>query len=202
MIELKNIKKSFLTGEYILDDLSLKIDEGDLIRITGENGCGKSTLLKIACGLMKPDSGEVIYKHYQDEIGAIIENPKFIENDTLLYNLKFLYNLKNTFNEEKVAQLCQQFHLDLYNQTSMKKYSVGMRQKAGFIQATMENQKIIYLDEPTRGMDNKSVEQFYVMIHELHQEKKTIIICSHEKLEGITFTKEYVMENGRLHQKI
>lgn len=202
MIELKNIKKSFLSGEFILDDLSLNINEGELIRISGENGCGKSTLLKIACGLMKADSGEIIYNNYKDEIGAMIENPTFIENETLLYNLKFLYNLKNKFDEEKVSKLCHQFHLNLYSQTSMKKYSVGMRQKAGFIQAIMEDQKIIYLDEPTRGMDAKSVEQFYSMINRLHKENKTIIICSHEKLEGIHFTKEYIMENGQLHQKI
>lgn len=202
ILEFKNIKKSFSLKKYVLNDLSLKIDEGELIRISGENGCGKSTLLKIACGLMKPDSGTMTYHKYRDEIGAMIENPQFIENDTLLYNLKFLYNLKKTFDEEKVLNLCEQFYLDLYNKTSMKKYSVGMRQKVGFIQAIMEDQKIIYLDEPTRGMDTKSVEQFYSIIAKLHQEKKTIIICSHEKLENIHFTTEYTMEHGQLYRKI
>jgi len=102
MIELKNIKKSFNSGYPILDDISMIIEEGDLIRITGSNGCGKSTLLKIMCGLIKPDFCVITYKKYQNEIGAIIENPTFIENDTILYNLRFLYNLKNKFNEERV----------------------------------------------------------------------------------------------------
>ena len=202
MIELKNIKKSFNSGYPILDDISMIIEEGDLIRITGSNGCGKSTLLKIMCGLIKPDFGVITYEKYQNEIGAIIENPTFIENDTILYNLRFLYNLKNKFNEERVKSLCQQFDLDLYNKTVMKKYSVGMRQKVGFIQAIMEDQKIIYLDEPTRGMDEKSVNQFYNMISQLHSENKTIIICTHEKLEGIHFQKEYEIKNGTIFKKI
>ena len=202
MIELKNIKKSFNSGYPILDDISMIIEEGDLIRITGSNGCGKSKLLKIMCGLIKPDFGVITYEKYQNEIGAIIENPTFIENDTILYNLRFLYNLKNKFNEERVKSLCQQFDLDLYNKTVMKKYSVGMRQKVGFIQAIMEDQKIIYLDEPTRGMDEKSVNQFYNMISQLHSENKTIIICTHEKLEGIHFQKEYEIKNGSIFKKI
>lgn len=202
MIEVKNIRKSFDSRSLVLDDISMKIEEGDLIRITGTNGCGKSTLLKIMCGLIKPDSGNIIYKKYQNEIGAIIENPTFIENDTIFYNLKFLYNLKNNFNEEKVKSLCQQFDLDLYSKTVMKKYSVGMRQKVGFIQAIMEDQKIIYLDEPTRGMDEKSVNQFYNMITQLHSENKTIIICTHEKLDGIHFQKEFEIKNGKIFEKI
>lgn len=202
MIEVKNLKKSFGSGVTVLDDVSMKIEEGDLIRITGTNGCGKSTLLKIMCGLIKADSGSVIYEKYENEIGALIENPTFIENDTIVYNLKFLYNLKNNFNEEKVKSLCQKFDLDLYNKTVIKKYSVGMRQKVGFIQAIMEDQKIIYLDEPTRGMDEKSVNQFYDMITQLHLENKTIIICTHEKLEGIDFKKELEIKNGTICEKI
>ncbi|MCD7892877.1 MAG: ABC transporter ATP-binding protein [Erysipelotrichaceae bacterium] len=201
MIEFKNISKSFKGGMVVLKDISFTVDEGDIIRITGPNGCGKSTLLKIACGLMKPDCGTVIYDKYQNEIGAVIENPCFIEDENLLYNLKFLYNLKNSFYLESVLELCHQLNLDLYNKMPMKKYSIGMRQKAGFIQSIMENQKIIYLDEPTRGMDEESVIQFYNMISSLHDEGKTIIICSHEKLDGIKFNKEYVFNDGILFEK-
>ena len=202
MIELKNIKKTFNKNQVVLNNVSIVINEGELIRITGSNGCGKSTLLKIMCGLLKPDIGTVIYEKYKDEVGAIIENPTFIENETILYNLKFLYNLKNKFDVDKVKRLCEKFDLDLYNKTVMKKYSVGMRQKAGFIQAIMEDQKVIYLDEPTRGMDEKSVELFYQMIKELHSQNKTIIICTHEKLEGILFQKEYVIEYGTIVEKV
>lgn len=195
MIAFQNINKTFKT-KTILKDISFTINEGQIIKITGSNGCGKSTLLKIACGLIKPTSGQVIYDKYQNHIGALTENPSFIEDDNIYNNLKYLYNLKNTFDENKVATLCQQMHLDLYEKLPMKEYSIGMRQKVAFIQAVMEDQKIIYLDEPTRGMDEESVQQFYQMIEQLHNENKTIIICTHEKLESITFDKEYQIDNG------
>ena len=201
MIAFENISISFKNIQ-ILNNANLNIKEGEIIRISGKNGCGKSTLLKIAVGLLKPDSGKVIYEKYGDEIGALIENPSFIENETALYNLKFLYNLKNKFDLDNVKQTMCEFSLDPLSKIPVKKYSVGMRQKLGIIQAIMENQKIIFLDEPTRGLDDESVEHFYQVIHKLHKEKKTIIICSHEKLEGIVFDKEYFIENAKIITKV
>jgi ABC-2 type transport system ATP-binding protein len=201
MIEFKSISKSF-NGNMILKDVNLKIDEGEMIRISGINGCGKSTLLKIAVGLLNPDNGQIDYKKYRNEIGALIENPAFIENETALYNLKFLYNLKNHFDENKVYNLMTDFLLDPKSNIPVKKYSVGMRQKLGIIQAIMEDQKVIYLDEPTRGLDEESIGGFYSIINKLHQQNKTIIICSHEKLEGLLFDKEYVLKNGKIVEKV
>jgi len=201
MINFEHIKKSF-KGQCILKDISFSIQEGEIIRISGSNGCGKSTLLKIAVGLLKADDGNVFYEKYKDEIGALIENPSFIENESAIYNLKFLYNLKNKFDLEKVKAIMEDFLLDPLSTIPVKKYSVGMRQKLGIIQAIMEDQKIIFLDEPTRGLDDSSVDYFYKLITKLHDQNKTIVICSHEKLEGIDFDKEYFIDNGTIIEKI
>lgn len=202
MITFKHISKTFKSS-IILKDIDFSIHDGEIIRISGANGCGKSTLLKIATGLLKPSSGEVNYSQYANEIGAFIENPSFIENETAIYNLKFLYNLKNKFNEAVVFKLLTDFKLDPYSKIPVKKYSVGMRQKLGIIQSIMEDQKIIYLDEPTRGLDEESVELFFKLINTLNKvENKTIIICSHEPLEKINFDKEYVITDGNLNEKI
>lgn len=202
MIEFKNVKKSFNKNE-ILKNISFCINTGDLVKISGSNGCGKSTLLKIATSLIKPDSGIVRYDNIQENIGALIENPYFIENETGYYNLKFLYCLKNksTFDINKLKKIMYDFDLDPNLNMPVKKYSVGMRQKLGIIQAIMENQNIIYLDEPTRGLDKKSVEYFYKIIHKLHENKKTIVICSHEDLLGVNFNHEYIIENGYIIEK-
>ena len=93
MICLKNVSKEF-NKTKVLSDINLNIDEGQLIRIVGNNGCGKTTLLKILAGILKADDGDITYSE-DCNIGAVIENPSFIENESLLYNLKFLYNLKN-----------------------------------------------------------------------------------------------------------
>lgn len=198
MIKIQGVNKTF-NGNQVLSDLDVSIASGEITRITGANGCGKSTLLKIIAGLLIADSGTVEIEK-EANIGALIENPSFIENETLLYNLKFLYNLKNTFDYEKVKSLVDYFQLDLHSKTNIKKYSVGMQQKAGIIQAIMEDQNIILFDEPTRGLDIASVEKFCDLIAKLHEEKKTIIICAHDGVDGIVFDRTLLLKNGAIHE--
>ncbi len=196
MIKIKNVTKQF-HNNLVLDKINLDIEEGALVRIVGQNGCGKSTLLKILAGLLKADDGKITFDKSKN-IGAVIENPAFIENETLEYNLKFLYELKNKFDYDKVNKLCQYFNLDLKSKTLIKKYSLGMRQKAAIIQAVMEEQNIILLDEPTRGLDQASIRQFNQLIDQLHQQNKTIIICAHDGVDAIKFTKILKLENGKI----
>lgn len=197
MIRVINIKKQF-KGNVILNDLSCNIEKGELVRITGKNGCGKTTLLKIIVGLLKEDAGEVCIDMNNYDIGALIENPSFIENETLGYNLKFLYNLKHEFLYDEVKELCEFFNLDINSKIPIKKFSLGMRQKAAIIQAVMENQNIILFDEPTRGLDTASVKQFNRLIRLLHKEGKTIIICAHDGVEEIKFDRVLEIENGKI----
>ena len=110
MIRLINISKKFRTTE-VLRNISLEIEEGNLIYIKGSNGCGKSTLLKIIAGLLDPDSGSIDSNHLH--IGALIENPCFIENETALFNLKFLSNLNSNFDIDKINELSEYLHLNI-----------------------------------------------------------------------------------------
>lgn len=196
MLKIKNVTKGFKHKE-ILSNVNLSLKEGELIHIKGINGSGKSTLLKIIGGLMLPDNGEVIISKGV-KIGALIENPGFIENESLAYNLKFLFTLTNTYEEEKVRALVEMFQLEYTSKVPMKNYSVGMRQKAGIIQAIMENQNLILFDEPTRGLDNDAIITFTTCINELLKEGKSIIICAHDGVEGLPFTREYELKNGKL----
>ena len=198
MLKLEKITKSF-KDEKVLQELDLEVGEKDLIHIKGANGCGKSTLFKIITGILSEDSGQ-IYKDDNIKIGALIENPGFIENESLKYNLKFLLSLTHYNDEKKMEEYCNRLGLDLQNRKSIKKYSLGMRQIAGIIQAIMENQNLILLDEPTRGLDDDSVKEFNKILKELQEENKTIIIASHEGHEGLAFTKNYIMKQGKLIQ--
>ncbi len=196
MIELKNISKKF--GKHtIFENVNLKIKEGQLIHLQGINGSGKSTLFKIICDIMEPTSGEVV-KRKDLHIGAVIENSGFIENENLEFNLKYLYNLKNKFNEQKVKKLCSNFHLDLYSKEKLKNYSVGMRQKVAIIQAVMEDQALILLDEPTRGIDQEGIISFYELLKLLKEENKTIIIASHDLEKELPFDLFLKLENQKL----
>lgn len=198
MISLKNVSKDF-NNTNILNDINLTINEGELVRIVGSNGCGKTTLLKIIAGLLKADGGNITYGEGCN-IGAVIENPSFIENETLLYNLKFLYNLKSEFSYDICKKYCDLFSLNIDSKIAIKKYSLGMRQKAAIIQAVMENQNLILLDEPTRGLDIDSMNQFDNLVKELKQEGKTIIICAHDGVENIDFDRIIEIKKGRIEE--
>lgn len=198
MLEITALCKSFRQN-LVLDHIDFHVEKGDLIYIHGINGSGKSTLFKLICDILQPDSGEII-RDNDVHIGALIENPGFLDNETIRYNLKFLASLKHHFDEKTIIDLCERFQLDYYSRTKLKHYSLGMRQKTGIIQAFMEGQNFILLDEPTRGLDDESVKAFCQLINETHEAGKTIIIAAHDFLKDIQYNKIYQLKNGKLIQ--
>ncbi len=197
-VSVKSLRKSF-KGTMVLDGLNLEIKKGALVHIRGGNGSGKSTLLKLIAKLIDPDSG-CIYVETSQKIGGLIENPMFIEHETALFNLQFLAELTGTFDWEKARNLMQQFDLEITSKKPVKSYSLGMRQKLGIIQAIMENQDLILLDEPTRGLDRKSVAAFNEIIESLRDAKKTCIICAHDGVSSIDFDAVYELEYGEIRE--
>lgn len=198
MLQIRNLSKSF-HHNFVLEKCNLDIQKGDLVYIHGINGSGKSTLFKIICHILEPDSGTVTLS--QDaHVGALIENPGFLENETIRYNLKFLASLKSHYNEDYIIELCHQFHLDYKSRIRLKNYSLGMRQKTGIIQAFMEDQNIVLLDGPTRGLDQESIQIFIQMINDFHIQGKTIIIAAHDYLSEIHYNKTFHLTNGQLIQ--
>lgn len=196
VIKTKDLVKKFKTN-VVLNKLNIELNRGELIHIKGANGCGKSTLLKVISGILDKDSGEIdidsdVY------IGALIENPAFLEFHNLKYNLKFLSDFNNNYNESKIRQLVTEFGLDFNSRQHLRHYSIGMRQKVGIIQAIMENQNVILLDEPTRGLDDESITKFINIINNLISENKCVLIASHDKIEGLNYHHKYKMNNGQL----
>lgn len=196
MLKITGIKKSF-GRKSVLKNVSMIAKPGQLIHISGINGSGKSTIFKIVTGLLEADSGKVELDH-GDVIGALIENPSFLEYESAMTNLHFLANLNHRFNEKRVRNLLQQFELDTDDSQAIAKYSVGMRQKVGIIQAVMEEQNIILLDEPTRGIDQESIGQFLTLLNRLKQENKTVIIASHDQIDEINYDQDLTLQNGIL----
>ena len=197
IIDIKSINKSF-KDTPVLIDLDFSVFENDVIYIKGENGCGKSTLLKTICGILEVDSGKIIIDkdHYT---GALIENPEFSDFSTIKENLMFLGNLRSKMDIKQLESLCKEFHLNLNDKKMLRNYSVGMKQKMGIIQAIMENQNILIFDEPTRGLDDHSVNVFIHKMKEKIKEGKTIIIASHDFVD-IGYTRYITMKNGKLYE--
>ncbi len=196
MLKVSHVKKSF-KKLAVLKDISLETQDGELIHISGVNGCGKSTLFKIIVGILKADSGE-IHTDKDDYLGALIENPGFIEYETAWDNLIFLGHFNHRFQPEKTRDLLKAFDLDPDNPQAVGNYSVGMRQKLGITQAVMEDQNIILLDEPTRGIDKEGVQQFVNLLEQLRRENKTVIVASHDEIPGLVYDRRLRMKDGVL----
>ena len=199
MLELKQIKKSF-GQKLVLKDVSLLAKPGELIHISGINGSGKSTIFKIITGLLEADSGEIRLGK-NDIVGALIENPDFLEYESAMTNLHFLANLNKRFNEKEVRGLLRYFMLDPDDPEPIAKYSVGMRQKVGIIQAVMENQNVILLDEPTRGIDQESISLFVALLKKLKQQNKIVVVASHDQINELKYDRLFILRQGILQEK-
>ena len=199
MLELKQIKKSF-GQKLVLKNVSLLAKPGELIHISGINGSGKSTIFKIITGLLEADSGEIRLDK-NDIVGALIENPDFLEYESAMTNLHFLANLNKRFNEKIVRDLLRHFMLDPDDPEPIAKYSVGMRQKVGIIQAVMENQNIILLDEPTRGIDQESINLFVTMLKKLKQQNKIVVVASHDQINELKYDRRFILHHGILQDE-
>lgn len=199
MLELRQIKKSF-GQKLVLKNVSLLAKPGELIHISGINGSGKSTIFKIITGLLKADSGEIRLGE-NDVVGALIENPDFLEYESAMSNLHFLANLNKRFNEKEVRGLLRYFMLDPDDPEPIAKYSVGMRQKVGIIQAVMENQNVILFDEPTRGIDQESVSLFVALLKKLKQQNKIVVVASHDQINELKYDRFFILRQGILQEK-
>ncbi|EEU20626.1 ATP-binding cassette domain-containing protein [Lactobacillus mulieris] len=196
MLKIDNISKQF-GKKQVLKDVSLELNPGERVHIIGKNGSGKSTIFKIITNILKADAGQVELTE-NDYVGALIENPGFLEYESGLENLKFLGNLNHNYDEQVAMKLMEKFDLDPNDLQAVSKYSIGMRQKLGIIQAIMENQNIVLLDEPTRGIDKEGVATFVKLLDELKQEKRAVIIASHDEIPGLKYDRELLLKNGEL----
>lgn len=188
VIEVKNVSKKF-DGEDVLKGVSLTLEDGHIYGFVGPNGSGKSVFLKILCAFYEPSSGEVLFdginvikdNSFPKDTRALIEGPKFLPDATGKENLMLLASIQNKIGETEVDDILKKVGLYDDRNKVYHKYSVGMKQKLGIAQALMENPKIIILDEPLNGLDNKSAETIRNILLGEKKNGKIIIIATHIK---------------------
>ncbi|MDE6491979.1 MAG: ABC transporter ATP-binding protein [Lactobacillus sp.] len=196
MLKIEHLNKKF-GKKAVLKNVSLTLSPGERIHIIGKNGSGKSTIFKIITGILKQNGGTVEIGA-DDVIGALIENPSFLEYESGLENLKFLAELNHNYDEKLVKDLMEEFSLDSEDSQPVSRYSIGMRQKLGIIQAIMENQNIVLLDEPTRGIDKEGIETFVKILGQLKEQKRAVIIASHDDIPNLVYDRELKLKDGIL----
>jgi len=186
-VEIKNLTKE-ISGNIILNDISCTLELGKIYGIVGKNGSGKSMLIKAIAGLLLPTKGsikvfdeEIVNGNLPKDIGVLFDNVGLLEQYSALENLKILASINNKIDEDHIKNLLDYIGLTSEDNRPVKKYSLGMKQKVGIVQAIMEDPNIIMLDEPMNGLDEHSVELIRKLIIELKKKGKTIILTSHNK---------------------
>jgi ABC-2 type transport system ATP-binding protein len=208
-IEFKNISKSFGKTE-VLHDVNFSLDKGDIAGFEGRNGSGKTVLFKLLAGLLKPTSGEIIIngKRLGDEFlqvcGMIIETPGFIPHYSGFKNINILDSIsEQQSGSAEIKRLMDMFELKA-GRLPVAKYSLGMRQKLGIIQALLGEPEILILDEPINSLDTKSSEFVIQKLLEINEIRKTtILIASHigEDLSKIC-SRRFSLADNALTEKI
>ncbi|AND86368.1 ATP-binding cassette domain-containing protein (plasmid) [Clostridium tyrobutyricum] len=210
IIEIVNLTKQY-KNKIVLNNINLNIKKGKSYGFIGINGSGKSLLFKIICGFVRPTSGYInvngkkigIDTDFPENIGVLIEHPGFLPEYTAFENLKFLASINNKIGKTEIENAIKCVNLDIDNHESVKKYSLGMKQRLGIAQAIMEDPEILILDEPMNGLDKNGVKLIKQKLLELKMKGKTILLTSHIS-QDINELSDYIYEfdNGGLSQKL
>jgi len=177
-----------------LKGVNFEVEEGEILGLIGPNGAGKSTIIKILCGVLIPDSGEVKCldfnpwnqrEQYVKNIGVVF-GPKNLlwwdlpAVDTFFY-LKELYEIPSKEFSERLRYYTKLLDVKDVSKTPVRNLSLGERMKCNLICALLHNPKIVFLDEPTVGVDLIAKENIRDFIHKLNREEKTtFIITTHD----------------------
>lgn len=186
------LKTTNLTKRYgnkiVVDKMNLTIDKGMIFGFLGKNGAGKSTFINMVTGIIEPTEGffEVLgYKKDQQKaiwgkIGVLPDYSTFYENMTALDHMKYFSKiLKLDLKDKDLIDLLDKVELKEATKVKVKNFSFGMKKKLGIAQALLNKPDLIFLDEPTSGVDANSVLNIHSIIKEIAKKGTTVFLTSH-----------------------
>lgn len=203
---IKELYKN-IQGKQILKNINLNMDYGKVYGLVGRNGSGKTMLFRALSGLIRPTSGQIFVKGkelYRDmelieNLGIVIENAGLYPEFTGFENLKFLADANQKINDEEIRNAILRVGLDPDDKRTVKKYSLGMKQRIVIAQAIMEKPDLLLLDEPTNSLDENGVEMVRVIIKEEAQRGALVLLASHSKEDiSLLCEKIFLMKDGEL----
>lgn len=186
-IALRGVVKHY-GAVHAVDGVDFDVRRGEVFGLIGHNGAGKSTLFKMMLGLVTPSAGDIRiqgspvsgrgFRAVRRGIGYLPENVVLYDNLSGLETLRFIARLKRAPLHECDAAL-ERVGLGDAAQRAVREYSKGMRQRLGFAQALLGRPQVLFLDEPTTGLDPEAIRAFYVTLAGLRDEGVTTILTSH-----------------------
>lgn len=195
-IQTNNLTKRF--GDLVaVDHVSFDVKKGEIFGFLGPNGAGKTTTIRMLCTLTRPTEGtatvaglDIIKNDNQvrEHIGLVSEKMIMYDRLTAYENLKLfakLYNLPKEQMNIKIDELLKLVHMEKWHDTQIGTYSTGMKQRINVIRALLNEPSILFLDEPTLGLDPQSTAEIREFIHKINTENRTtIILTTHMMVEA------------------
>lgn len=188
VLEVKNLTKKF-GKRVILDQVSVTLEEGEVVGLVGPNGAGKSTFIKSILGLYNIDEGDVkicgfdVYKQHRDalsKVGCIVENPDMYQNISGRKNLKICALMNDLPKNTDIDSVVHLVRMESRIDDKVKTYSLGMKQRLGLASALLNHPKLLILDEPINGLDPQGIMELRQIVRDLSKkDKMTVLISSH-----------------------
>nr|MDP2189869.1 ABC transporter ATP-binding protein [Rhodoferax sp.] len=186
-IQARGVAKHYGTV-HAVDGVDLSVQRGEIFGLIGRNGAGKSTLFKMMLGLIAPSAGEILidgvsvrgrdFRAARRHLGYLPEDVVLYDNLSGLETLRFFARLKGAPSSQ-CAPMLARVGLGQAATRPLREYSKGMRQRLGLAQALLGAPRVLFLDEPTNGLDPQAIRDFYTMLRGLRDTGVTIIITSH-----------------------
>lgn len=195
MFKVSEIKKSFKNKE-VLKGVSFTIEEGDKIALLGNNGAGKSTLLKIIAGQLEANAGRIETPlDFQTEIGMMPQGDILID-DLKVGDLILLKCYMNQLEDIDIDALLKMVELEDFKNQYVLGLSGGQKRRLSLLLTILNEPRLIFLDEPTTGMDLESVDNFW---HLLEEQNFTSVVVTHDfnQIDHF-FTKVLILKDGRI----
>lgn len=206
ILKVEGLEKKFGDVKAV-NDLSFNVERGKLFAFLGQNGAGKSTTINMLIGALNPDNGSITYdgdktfKEFKEKIGVVYQNNILDDFLTVRENLKLfgrLYSKNSESINERYEKLTEIFSFKEYEKKKFKDLSGGQKRKVEIARALFNNPDILFLDEPTTGLDPKTRIDVWKIINEIRRENDmTVFLTTHYMEETQDADEVVIIHNGR-----
>jgi len=210
IIKVENLVKKF--GQLVaVDDISFSVEQGEIFGFLGPNGAGKTTTINILCTLSKPTSGratiagyDVVHqqKQVRQLIGLVFQDPSLDERLSGLQNMRFhalVYNIPASVREQRLEQMLTMVELWDKRHNEVRTYSGGMKRRLELARGLLHHPKVLFLDEPTLGLDPQTRNRLWEYIAEMRQrEGTTVFLTTHYMDEAANADRIAVIDYGKI----
>jgi ABC-2 type transport system ATP-binding protein len=211
IIEALHVDKEF-NGRAILKDVNFTVKEGSIVGLLGPNGAGKTTIIRLLNGVIDATNGKMMVMGYDpkskgDEIrklaGIVTESAALYHDLSAWDNLVFFSKIYNAYDAKRITHLLEQFDMIDKKDQLVGTFSTGMKKRITLAKALLHKPKLLFLDEPTNGLDPEGINDVIHYLKRVNEEEKvTIVICSHvlHQLETICDSFLFI-KDGRIIEK-